>query len=267
MENIDQDDVVIKSWADLCERIYEGSWQEDIMRFRSNYAFRGLSDRDFKLLTSFSRNCGEHTNLEYHLLRSFRKYARLDDVDIADSHWRWLTLAQHHGLPTRLLDWTYSPFVALHYATSDTGKFDRDGVIWKVDYVKANRLLPEPLIDQLRDANAHALTVGMLERTLPDIRSFDKLSKKLLAAFFEPPSIDARIVNQFALFSFMSSPDAPMDEWLKDHPELFRRIIIPKELKWEIRDKLDQANITERMLFPGLDGLASWLKRYYQPRQ
>jgi FRG domain len=259
-------DVVIQSWADLCERVYEGSWQEDILRFRSNYAFRGLSDKRYRLMTSFARNCGGCVDLEYHLLRNFRKYARLDDVDIADSQWQWMTLAQHHGLPTRLLDWTYSPFVAMHYATNQTEKYNADGVIWKIDFVEANRLLPDPLKGLLSAANAHALTVGMLEGALPDVRSFDSLSADPLVAFFEPPSIDARIVNQFALFSFMSGPGSRMEDWLALHPDLFRRIIIPRRLKWEIRDKLDQANITERMLFPGLDGLAAWLKRHYLPR-
>jgi hypothetical protein len=81
--------------------------------------------------------------------------------------------------------------------------------------------------------------------------------------FFEPPSLDARIVNQFALFSVMSSPTGRLDRWLAHYPELCRRIIIPARLKWEVRDKLDQANITERVLFPGLDGLSRWLKRHY----
>ena len=77
-------------------------------------------------------------------------------------------------------------------------------------------------------------------------------------------SID-RILNQFALFSLMSSPSARLDDWLERHPELCRKVRIPAKLKWEIRDKLDQANVNERVLFPGLDGLSRWLARYYTP--
>ena len=72
-----------------------------------------------------------------------------------------------------------------------------------------------------------------------------------------------RIVNQYALFSLMSRAEARLDEWLEPRPALARRLVIPAELKWEVRDKLDQANITERVLFPGLDGLSRWLARYY----
>jgi hypothetical protein len=65
----------------------------------------------------------------------------------------------------------------------------------------------------------------------------------------------------------MSRVDSSLDQWLGEHPELARRIVVPAELKWEVRDKLDQANITERVLFPGLDGLTSWLTRHYAPRR
>ena len=106
----------------------------------------------------------------------------------------------------------------------------------------------------------------------PSLQAFDALAAGLdgrpyhFATFFEPPSLDARIVNQYALFSLMSSPNVSLDDWLAEHPNLIRKIVIPAAIKWEVRDKLDQANVTERVLFPGLDGLSSWLRRQYTPR-
>jgi hypothetical protein len=56
--------------------------------------------------------------------------------------------------------------------------------------------------------------------------------------------------------------EARLDDWMEHHPDIALRVVVPAELKWEVRDKLDQANLTERVLFPGLDGLSRWLARY-----
>ena len=263
---IRSNDVRIESWAHLVEEVYNDSWKPGLSRYRSDFAFRGLSDSNYRLENSFLRNCGHHPEIEYHLLRNFRKYARTSEPNLTNTQLRSLVLAQHHGLPTRLLDWTYSPFIAMHFATSNTEKFDTDGAIWKVDFVKVNQLSPEPLISLLKKEKCNVFTVEMLESEFPSLSGFDEKNGPDTAIFFEPPSIDDRIVNQYALFSLMSQVTAVMDDWLIRYPGLYSRIIIPKELKWEIRDKLDQANITERVLFPGLDGLAHWLKRHYQPK-
>jgi len=78
--------------------------------------------------------------------------------------------------------------------------------------------------------------------------------------------MDDGIVNQFGLFSIRSDPKPSQEDWFLGRPHLCKKVIIPSEKKWEIRDKLDQANITERVLFPGLDGLCDWLNRNYFSR-
>jgi hypothetical protein len=182
-----------------------------------------------------------------------------------DSLWHWLALAKHHGLSTRLLDWTYSPYVALHFATAHPVDYEHDGSIWMVDFVKTNQLLPKKLRSAVEELGMNALSADLLREHATTLGDFDRLGEDFVV-FFEPPALDQRIVNQYALFSLMPSPHARLDEWLERNPGLARRIVVPAELKWEVRDKLDQANITERVLFPGLEGLAVWLKRYFSPR-
>jgi hypothetical protein len=258
------EEIRVSSWNELNERLYESSWEEPLARFRSNLAFRGLGNSSYDLKTGLIR-LGGVERLEGHLLRNYRKYARRDSVP-DDSMWNWIALAQHHGLPTRLIDWTFSPYVAMHFATVRLQDYEYDGAIWCVDFVQTNQLLPDMLKRLLQEEGSNAFTVDMLSRVAGSLAQFDQLSPDEFVVFFEPPSLDDRIVNQFALFSMMSSPIARLDRWLEEHPELCRRVIIPRELKWEVRDKLDQANITERVLMPGLDGLSSWLKRYYTPK-
>ena len=225
-----------------------------------------MEDAGDDLVTGLVRLGGPYEQTEPHILRAFRKYAR-PEAAAGSSFWNWLALAQHHYLPTRLLDWTYSPFVALHFVVETLVNFDLDGVVWCVDYVKANGLLPQVLKDVAERECAGVFTAEMLDEAADSLPAFDALGKdQPFVVFLEPPSLDERIINQFALFSLMSSPTARLDHWLADRPELFHRLIVPAELKWEVRDKLDQANVTERVLFPGLDGLSRWLRRYYTPR-
>ena len=257
---------VARSWNDLTDRLYAESWQAPLGRFRSKFAFRGMQDAAADLSTSLSRLGGPYARQENHLLRNFRKYAHRDSVP-GDSVWNWLSLAQHHGLPTRLLDWSFSPFVALHFATHDFERFNVDGVVWCIDYVAAHKMLPARLRKLLRSEQADVFTAEMLEREAETLPALDRLTpKRPFVLFLEPPSLDERIVNQYALFSLMSSATTQMDAWIAAHPKLSNKIVIPAKLKWEVRDKLDQANITERVLFPGLDGLSRVLKRYYSPR-
>jgi FRG domain-containing protein len=259
-------EIRISGWNELNDRIFEGAWNEPLGRYRSAYAFRGLSNAAYDLKTSLMRLGGNYARMESHLLRNFKKYAFQDAVS-TDSVWNWLSVAQHHGLPTRLLDWTYSPLAATHFATENLERYDMDGAVWCVDYIETNRLLPRKLRQILDNEGTDVVfSVEMLGEGAKTLAEFEHLESEPFVVFLEPPSLDDRIVNQFALFSLMSSPTARLDQWLIQHPQLFRKIVIPAAVKWEIRDKLDQINLTERVLFPGLDGLSRWLKRHYSPR-
>jgi hypothetical protein len=258
------DDLRVGSWSELHERLFDGAWNPELGVHRSNFAFRGRWNTGDDLSTSLVRLGNDSASLEGHLLRNFRKYAAGDAVP-ADSEWNWLALGQHHGLPTRMLDWTYSPYVALHFATTRRDRFDADAAVWMVDYVRAHELAPAELRRCLADQGANVFTTEILSSVAERVQDLGPLGRDFVV-FVEPPSFDARIVNQYALFSLMSRAEGSLDDWLRAHPELTRRIVIPAELKWEVRDKLDQANVTERVLFPGLDGITRWLTRHYAPR-
>ena len=258
------EEIRVDSWSELQDELFADSWNEDLQRHRSNHAFRGRCDAADDLATSLRRLGGDAAELERHLVRNFRKYAARDAVPF-DSPWNWLALGQHFGLPTRLLDWTFSPFVALHFATAVVERFDRDGVVWMVDYIRTHELAPRRFRTLLDEEGANVFTTEMLASVAADVDELGERDDEFVL-FLEPPSFDDRIVNQYALFSLMSHPDQSLDEWLGEHEGLARRVVIPAELKWEVRDKLDQAGINERVLFPGLEGLTRWVARYYAPR-
>jgi hypothetical protein len=251
---------------------------EELGLFRSRFVFRGEPSPSIRLRTSLQRLGRFAERIEPHLLRNFRKFAP-PHADLGNSLWTWLALAQHHGLPSRLLDWTFSPYVALHFATdvrsfeaqggSDVGGAGReDAVVWCVDFQRLHRGLPAPLRRALAREKADLLTSEMLDAVAPRLEDLSKLAspRRPFVLFLDPPSLDQRLTNQFSVFSCLSDPRAQLLELLAREPEAVRKVVIPQSLRTEVRDKLDQANVTERVLFPGLDGLARWLARYYTPR-
>ena len=259
-----QKEFIPKDWTQLQGLLFYDSFNEKIDRIRSPYIFRGLSNKNYVLKTSLARLGGPFESLEFHLLRNFKKYSYRTDV-VNNTEWDWLALAQHHGLPTRLLDWTYSPYVALHFATAELEKFEHDGIIWALNYEALKEHLPAKLQHELKEVGSNSFTSKMLNSVYSSLAELSEEESEFVVAF-ESPSLDTRIVNQFAIFTFMSHTTSLLDQWLLDKPELYFRIIIPASMKWEIRDKLDQVNINERVLFPGFDGLCKWLKRHYSPK-
>jgi hypothetical protein len=255
----------VKNWGDFLDKLFYDTHDDRIDRFRSPYIYRGLNLASDRLTTSLHRLGGDIPTLEKHLLRNFRKYAHTSEISGGNT-WNWLALAQHHGLPTRLLDWTYSPLIAAHFALTDLESFNEDGVIWALNYVNLNKHLPEKLKIAIEKERSNTFTVDMLEEVCKDLDELDRTGNDPFVLFLEPPSLDERILNQYALFSLMSDSKIQLEDWLHDDNEYYFKIIIPKELKWEFRDKLDQANITERVLKPGLDGLSQWLKRHYSSK-
>lgn len=254
---------IVHCWDELQAAVFDGVWDESIRRYRNNRVFRGVEDMHWDLIPTLNRVCSHNLSLEKQILRSFRKYGYAD-LKNADSLWQLLATGQHFGLPTRLLDWSYSPLVAAHFATEDTSAYNRDGAVIVADMEIINGLLPNALKELLITNGANVFSQEMLDRTAPTLDKLKALSGQPFGLFFEPASTVSRIENQYALFSLSSDAEVMIDR-LPGAERAFTRIVIPREIKLEIRDKLDYINISERMLYPGLDGVCRWIARRYAP--
>lgn len=268
-------DMRVTSWDELLQALHSPSLIQarpsEGNHLRSSFIFRGMSNSSWGLKTSLERLGSPPNAVERGLLRSFRKYSPAALFQ-RNSTWEILAVAQHNGLPTRLLDWTVSPLIAAHFATAEKQWYGADGVIWCVNqFTHRGKFLPRDFIDTLTSEQAWLHDVRILEQKYLTMDDFDRTETTYgdLLLIIEPPSLDARIANQFGLLSVMNGAEKSHDAFLNQMnaraPGSVQRIVIDKAAKPQIRDMLDQNNITERMLFPGLPGLCDWLRRYYGP--
>jgi hypothetical protein len=251
------------SWNELNDALWERSFDNNCDKWRSYTAFRGLSQRYGNLKTSLQRLDGDIRWKERRLIDSFRLYAR-KHLRHGITDWHVLLIGQHYRLPTRLLDWTSSPLAALFFAAEDHP--DKDGEIWCVQRLETNTAL-SPVMTELKEKQGTNLfNIETLSKAFPCISDFDAAEAELPCPsllFFEPPSISPRIINQYAYFSVIPSATFDTAVWLEAHLDWCWKIVVPTGLKKEIRERLLVMNISERTIYPGLDGISRWLRAWY----
>ena len=211
---------------------------------------------------------------EVALINNFqaRAYGRLGHRSKPCSDLEWLFLAQHYGLPTRLLDWTESPLVALYFAVSEEncrGELaDCNACLWavapsKLNKANSNRYDPANAQDGLispENSLVQAMAMKALGLKDEDVRRRTDQDPSALPQFvaLQTFEIDERIVAQSGRFTLHSCEQAI--ESLDDKDLYLRKFLIPAGLKPIIRQRLKDLGIQRWGLFPDLQALATGLK-------
>ncbi|HEX5386573.1 MAG TPA: FRG domain-containing protein [Gemmatimonadales bacterium] len=259
-------EIVVDSLGELIDQVTPSAPSPATGRRRDTGVYRGAADADWPLFTSLDLLGGVHpphgkANLEEHILRNFIRYSRPYLATSPANEWELLVQAQHHGLPTRLLDWTYSPLVAAHFATR--GDAGNDAAVWRLDWQQVHARFGFPAL---------ALLIEDLETIFPGDRPFTPWAlfggmrgPQAFACMIEPPSISARIAAQSATFTICSDKRQSFDCFLEQHGlgGALTKFVVPAREVSRLRDQLDLVGLDERRLFPDLDGVADQLRRYY----
>lgn len=251
----------IDSWAEfedkIAQYILSPAWS-------GKFAFRGQSNSGWPLRSSLLRLMTDEfpklglKSLERQATEHFAaraaNYSFAPDRDHKD--WlAWWPLMRHHGAPTRLLDWTRSPYVAAYFAVENL-KADEDGAVYLVHIEEVNKATIEATGTTLPDSQ-------FIEETWDDYKNPPHFIK-----FITPYPMTARMTAQQGMYSICKSPLMDHDEAIsnmlpeKRRDEYFKRVIIPGRRKHGFAQHLQYMNITAGSLFPGTDGLGREIKEF-----
>jgi len=232
----------IKNMTEYVDFIRENCKPDDVL-------FRG-QPVDKPLLPKLARlDLKEPTlDAEQKMMREFkRRVVPLLNVQPI-LNWDWLAIAQHHGMATRLLDWTLNPLAALWFAVNKPPKKEKGkvhpGVVWV--------LVPKP--------SDYAVASNR--------ESPFKINRTKI---FRPKHIAARLVTQagwFTVHKFMKTEERfiPLES-NKAYSSKLTKLRIPPKHFWEMRFELDRFNVNAATLFPDVDGLCThiqWLNSYLE---
>jgi len=280
--------IIPKTLQELEDVLFESTSEAN-----SPWLFRGVkscyTDENglAEILSSFQVYCKNRSmssldllQLECGLLRSFFKYANSPKIPSEHSSgfvWQLLALAEHHSIPTRIINFSHNPYIALHFAT--VNDMDKPGEIWMVNPIICHNM-NERVKEFLKKTNVmgrgKVLTGSQFDQFLqltPQM-SLEDPSKALVilqevlgdgVVFIEPPQRHVRAVTQEHVFAILGNTSANLGQFFRRcKGDVARRIYLSPNLKKIARRKIDIVGINERSVMGGLDGLAQWLRRYYK---
>lgn len=221
------------------------------------WAFRGEVSAQWPLVSSLTRRlqtfCDDHSLWplrEERAIRIFRRKAHiyLHERTALDDDLRCLALMQHHGAPTRLLDFTKSPYVAAFFALEDAVS---DAAVYALN---------TPALWTAAPAFDPTLTRERIDPRLSgNYERWFSRNRWPVVWCGEPREMDQRLVAQSGLFVVPGVLDQPLDRILAGYPSrepLLVKIVLPRAMRTQAMQALYRMNVTNATLFPDLDGLA-----------
>lgn len=209
--------------------------------------FRGLTNENHSLIPSiarldYSENGASLPSIELKLMREFKRLAAPIVENKQRSDWEWLFLAQHYGLPTRLLDWTTNPLVALFFAAERND--DVNGAIHYVEHL---------VTDEYEYYDYRTANYTDEHRNKP-VGIFAMQPNQGEVIFVRPSYTDVRFLNQRSVFSSQADPLSAIQL-----PGL-TKLLFSGQWKPAIRERLRTLGVSASFIYPGLAGIASELK-------
>src|SRR5260221_3362534 len=263
-------DVLVRTWSQFAERVTSKNLAGDKWYFRGGLPDWSLETSIERAFKDWNLPLRDAARTELLLLRDFKRAYRLSDdtqPPQADDTLGWLALMQHHGAPTRLLDWTYSPFVAAYFAMEallSNRKADRT-VVWALEGGPFDRTAALVKDTQLRGKLEHF-------RRHRDGRSFEALffraNRSLRFVFpVNPAKLNQRLIIQQGVFLCPADVGSSFEENLRSTERALSgltllKFVFPRTLLQDSITALYRMNMQPATLFPGLDGYA----RNFRPR-
>ncbi len=220
-------------------------------RAASDIWYRGQSYVEWKLLPSLGRT-PETLAKETNLIARFKQSASLLLQPLPANDWEWLTIMQHYRVPTRLLDWTESPLVALYFAVDESDS--RDGSLWVLNPAQLNL---ESNIKPDIDGYIPYLGEELTENYLPEKLQSERFSKLDPIAVIGPRN-NPRMQAQLGVFTVIHREAKPIEcIGARRHVTKFR---VPGDAKSHIRKELSTLSLNKFQLFPDLQSLGDILR-------